>query len=413
MQPADLPAASTIPASVAALTETVRRDLESRLQGFLRDLEALVNLDSGTYDRADVERVAAAVRARCAAWDARIEEHQGGDFANSFAATLNGSGAARILLLCHLDTVFPHGTAAARPFRIEGDRARGPGTCDMKGGVLVAVYAIEALRRLGFDDFAELRLLCTTDEEVGAPSSRPFIERMAPGADAALVLEAARENGDIVGQRKGGGFYRLEVSGRAAHAGVEPEKGRSAALTLSRQVVALHALNDYTAGRTITVGTLRAGIRPNVVPDEAVAEVDLRAYTQADLAVLLSEVEVALSREAIEGTNYTWTPLQMRPPWERNPGTERLVEQARAVAATLGFEPQAATTGGTSDGNFTAAMGIPTLDGLGPVGGLDHGPLEYISISSIVPRTALLAGLIAAVSANMTESRRTGGEEAP
>ena len=417
MQPADLPTSSTIPASVVSLTEATQRDLQPRLQSFLHDLEALVNLDSGTYDRADVERVGVAVRARCAAWSAHIEEHPGGDFANSFAATLRGRGYAHIMLLCHLDTVFPHGTAAARPFHIEGDQALGPGTCDMKGGVLAAVYAIEALRRLGLDDFAELRLICTTDEEVGAPSSRLFLERMAAGMNAVLVLEAARENGDIVGQRKGGGFYRLEVAGRAAHAGVEPEKGRSAALTLSRQVVALHALNDYAAGRTVNVGTLRAGIRPNVVPDEAVAEVDLRTFTQSDMATLLRDVETVLQREALEGTQYTWTPLQVRPPWERNPGTQRLVELAQAVATALGFAPHAATTGGTSDGNFTAAMGIPTLDGLGPIGGLDHGPLEYISVPSIVPRTALLAGLIAALSESVTahataSGTRTGGAEA-
>ena len=397
MLPADLPWPGSIPASAAALTVSVSRDLEARLPQFLRDLEALVNLDSGTYDHDDVARAGAVVRARCAAWGAEIAEHPGGMYADSFAATLHGQGTARVMLLCHLDTVFPTGTAAARPFGIEGDRARGPGTCDMKGGLLAAIYAIEALRRLGFDGFAQVRLLCTTDEEVGAPSSRPFLERMAAGMHAVLVLEAARENGDIVGQRKGGGFYRLEVAGHAAHAGVEPEKGRSAALTLSRQVVALHALNDFAAGRTVNVGTLRAGTRPNVVPDAAEAEVDLRAYTHADMAALLREVEDALAREAIAGTTYTWTPLQVRPPWERNPGTDNLVARARAVAATLGFDVHAATTGGTSDGNFTAALGIPTLDGLGPIGGLDHGPHEYVAIPSIVPRTALLAGLIAAL----------------
>ncbi|MGH2516364.1 MAG: M20 family metallopeptidase [Ktedonobacterales bacterium] len=395
--PADLPPPGTLSASAAALTSAAQRDLAPRLPEFLRDLEALVNLDSGTYDRADVERVGAVVRGRCAAWGAQIEVNPGGDYADSFAATLHGQGNAHIMLLCHLDTVFPTGTAAARPFRIEGDHALGPGACDMKGGVLAAIYAIEALRRLGFDDFAQVRLLCTTDEEVGAPSSRQFVERMAAGAHAVLVLEAARENGDIVGQRKGGGFYRLTVTGRAAHAGVEPQKGRSAALTLSRQVVALHALNDYVAGRTVNVGTLRAGSRPNVVPDAAEADVDLRTYTQADMAALLRDIERALARVTLEGTHFTWKPLQVRPPWERNPGTEGLVARARAVAATLGFDVHAATTGGTSDGNFTAALGIPTLDGLGPIGGLDHGPLEYVAISSVVPRVALLAGLIAAL----------------
>ncbi len=394
----------SLPTESAARAEAARHELTPRLPAFLADLETLVNLDSGTFDRDDVERVSAWVRGRCADWGAKLDEHPGGDFADSFAATLQGQGHARIALLAHLDTVFPHGTAAARPLRIEGDRVLGPGTCDMKAGLLAAIYAVEALRSGGFDGFGRLQLICTTDEEVGAPSSRGFLERQAAGADAVLVLEAGRENGDIVGQRRGGGFFRLEVTGRSAHAGVEPEKGRSAVLTLSRQVVALHALTDLAAGNTINVGTLRAGSRPNVVPDHAVAEVDVRANTTDDMAALLARAEATLVREAIEGTSYTWTPTQFRPPWEPNAGTERLAALARAVAGVLGFDVRAAATGGTSDGNFTAALGLPTLDGLGPVGGLDHGPLEYVVISSIVPRTALLAGLIAGIAEESSTS---------
>lgn len=371
--------------------------LEPRLTAFLADLELLVNLDSGTYDRDDVTRVASWVRERAVVWGARLTEHAGGQYADSFAASLAGAGEGRVLLLAHLDTVFPHGTAAQRPFRSEGDRALGPGVCDMKAGLLAAIYAIETLRALDDTRFGELCLVCTTDEEVGAPSSRAFVERMAAGARAVLVLEAGRANGDLVVQRRGGGFYRLEVSGRSAHAGVEPEKGRSALLSLSRQVVALHALTDLAAGRTVNVGTLHSGTRPNVVPDSAVAEVDLRANTQADMAALLGDVAHALEREALEGTHYTWTPEQFRPPWERNPGTDRLFALAQSIAGALGFAVAGAATGGTSDGNFTAALGVPTLDGLGPIGGLDHGPLEYVEIPSIVPRTGLLAGLIAAI----------------
>ncbi len=376
------------------------RDITARVPDYLHHLAALVNLDSGTYDRTDVARVGAWVQERCASWNATLDTHPGGEYADSFALTLEGPGTARIVLLAHLDTVFPHGTAAARPFRVEGDRALGPGVCDMKAGLLVGIYAVEALRRQSFERFGALRLVCTSDEEVGAPSSRAFVERMAEGTDAVLVLEAARENGDIVGQRKGGGTYCLEVTGRSAHAGVEPQKGRSAALTLCRQVVALHALNDLAAGKTVNAGTLHAGTRANVVPDRAVAEVDLRAHTLADMRTLLADVDAALAREAIDGTSYTWTPVQFRPPWERNPGTERLAALAERVARMLGFDVAAAATGGTSDGNFTAVLSIPTLDGLGPIGGLDHSPLEYVDIPSIAPRTALLAGLIASITSD-------------
>jgi glutamate carboxypeptidase len=391
------PQTTTTPTTDAAhLARAILPALQDRQAEFLRDLEAVVNMEAGTYDRDDVMAVGAWVRARCAGWHATYETHPGGQYADSFALTLRGAGAGTIVLLAHLDTVFPHGTAAARPFRIAGERALGPGTCDMKAGLLAGIYAVEALQQAGFDRFGQLRLVCTGDEEVGSPSSKPFIERMAAGATAVFVLEAARENGDIVGQRRGGGFFRLEVRGRSAHAGVEPQKGRSAALTLSRQVVALHALTDLACGRTVNVGTMQAGIRPNVVPDHAVAEVDLRANTIRDMRDLLAGAVAALEREALEGTSYTWAEVQFRPPWGPNRGTERLAMRARSLAQALGFVVRAVSTGGMSDGNITAGCGVPTLDGLGPIGGLDHGPDEYVDIPSIAPRTALLAGLIAA-----------------
>lgn len=369
--------------------------VQSLLVAYLRDLGELVNLDSGTYDRADVERVGAWVRARCRTWGATISENLGGAFADSFAATLTGTGSGSAVLIAHLDTVFSHGTTAERPFTVVGDRGLGPGTCDMKAGLLGGIYAIEALIERGCADFGSIRLVCTTDEEVGAPSSHAFVERMAEGTDAVFVLEAGRENGDIVGQRRGGGTYLLTVTGRAAHAGVEPQKGRNAAVSACRQALALSALTDLRAGRTVNVGVIRAGTRPNIVPDHAEVEVDLRFDTLADMDALLASADRALADSALDGTAYTWESIQLRPPWERNDGTERLAGRARHVAAALGFEVYAATTGGTSDGNFTAALGIPTLDGLGPVGGLDHGPDEFIEISSIAPRAGLLAGLIA------------------
>jgi glutamate carboxypeptidase len=392
-----MPASEAAAKRAAQHAQAAQSHVEARLPEYVLDLERLVNLDSGTYDRADIERVGAWVRERCRGWGAQIAEHPGGAFADSFAARLHGSGSGQVVLLAHLDTVFPAGTTRERPMRIEGERLLGPGTCDMKAGLLSAVYAIEALAAQEWASFGEIRLVCTTDEEVGAPSSRAFVERMAEGADAVLVLEAGRENGDIVGQRRGGGFYQLVVTGRSAHAGVEPEKGRSAALSLCRQVVALHALTDLAAGRTVSVGVLRAGMRPNVVPDHAEAEVDLRFNTTADMERLLRDCEAALASAALDGTSYTWTPVQMRPPWERNVGTERLAGLANEIAQALGFSVRAAATGGTSDGNFTAALGISTLDGLGPIGGLDHGPREYVEVASITPRTGLLAGLIAAV----------------
>jgi glutamate carboxypeptidase len=384
-------------ADAAALARAAADHLYGVLPDYLRDLEALVNLDSGSYDRADVQRVGEWIHHRCADWGAAVQLHPGGDSGDSFALTLSGGGTAAIALLCHMDTVFPSGTAAARAFRTDAERAYGPGVCDMKAGIVSAIYALEALRALGFAAFSRLLLICTADEEIGAPSSRAFVEALASGLDAVLVMEAGRENGDIVGRRKGGGFYRLEVQGRSAHAGVEPQKGRSAVLTLARQTVALHALTDLAAGLTVTVGQVSGGTRPNVVPDHAEALVDVRAHTPAEMDRLLAAADTALADAALEGTTYTWTPVQFRPPWEATAGTDALAARAQAIASVLGFSVAVAATGGTSDGNFTAALGTPTLDGLGPIGGLDHGPLEYVELGSIVPRTALLTGLIASI----------------
>ncbi len=386
----------------AALAVAAAEHLQRSLPDYLRDLAALVNQDSGSFDRDDVQRLGALIRQRTQGWQPSLDLHPGGAQGDSFALSVAGHGAANVVLLCHMDTVFDHGEAARRPFRIEetekGTRARGPGVSDMKAGIVSAIYAIDALRALGFDDFARLTLVCTSDEEIGAPSSRDFIERVATGATAVLVLEAGRENGDIVGQRKTSGVYQLAVKGIPAHAGVEPQKGRSAILTLARQTVALHALNDYPSGKTINVGEIRGGSRANVVPEHASASVDIRARTEPDLERLLADVRAALDANTLEGTTYTWTPPpRSRPAWGPDAGTDALVARARSIAAALDFDVTAAATGGTSDGNFTAALGIPTLDGLAPVGGLDHSEQEYAEVASIVPRTALLAGLIASI----------------
>jgi len=302
----DAPWGSGVNRDAPALARAAAEHLQRALPDYLRDLAVLVALESGSYYRDGVQLVGAEIRRRASDWVATLDVNPGGEYGDSFALTLAGRGSASVTLLCHMDTVFDRGEVAENPFRTEeterGLRARGPGVSDMKAGIVSAIYAIDALRTLGFDAFKRLTLVCTSDEEIGAPSSREFIERMATGADAVLVLEAGRENGDIVGQRKVSGFFQLAVRGLPAHAGVEPEKGRSAILTLARQTVALHALNDYPAGKTVNVGEVRGGTRPNVVPEYASASVDLRARTQRDFEELLAAVRVALDENALAGT---------------------------------------------------------------------------------------------------------------
>lgn len=370
--------------------------LNTQQQNFLADLAALVDLDCGTHNKAGVDAAGAIMRRHLEDLGFVVEIIPLEDYGDCLAGRLAGNGQVRILLVGHLDTVYPDGTAAARPMRIEGSRILGPGVCDMKAGLLAGVYAVKALQATGFTDFGEIAFFCNTDEEVGSPVSRRLYADVACEADVALVLEAARANGDIVSARKGGGTYHLRVTGRAAHAGVEPEKGVNAIVELAHHVQALHTLNDLRPGITINVGVIRGGTRSNVVPDLAEAEVDFRVVCREDVAVLDAAAHQAVATVHAPGTSTRISGGLEVPPMEKTPATAFLADLARQVAAELGFGLGDVSTGGTSDANFVAALGTPVLDGLGPIGGLDHSPNEYLELDSIVPRTALLAGLIQA-----------------
>jgi glutamate carboxypeptidase len=306
------------------------------------------------------------------------------------------------LLIGHMDTVFDPGTAAARPFRIEEGVATGPGVTDMKGGLLTGLYALEALKALGDLPFERLVFIANPDEEIGSPASTPVIREHATRSDLALVLECARANGDIVSSRKGVADLRMRIRGRAAHAGVEPEKGRNAILEAAHKTVALHALNGRWPGVTVNVGVVRGGTRVNVVAEEATIDIDLRAVSRA----AMEEAEVAVRAIAEQSTVPEVTAeveqLARHWPMEKLAASARLVEHAQSIARRLGFPANDAATGGGSDANTTAGMGIPSLDGLGPVGGNDHSPLEYLEVASIVPRTAMVAALLLAVSRDPT-----------
>ena len=371
--------------------------LRSRLDQYLRDLALLSGMDCGTYDKAGVDAVGGVLRARLEALGATVETHGGGDMGNSLVAHLTGRGGARVMLLGHLDTVYARGWPAEHPFHIEGDRAFGPGTADMKGGLLAGLYALEALLDSGDGDFGEIVFVLNSDEEIGSPSSRELIEREARGRDAVLVLEPGRENGDIVSARKGLAALDLSVSGRAAHAGVEIQKGRNAVLELAHQIVALQALNDPARGVSVNVGVAQGGTRRNVVPAEADAQVDVRAFDRAALDATVASIYQNATRVTVPDTIVTVHGGISHGPMEKTAATERLLEWCRAAALDAGFELRDAATGGGSDGNTTAALGVPTLDGLGPVGGRAHSPDEYIEIPSIVPRIAMLAGLISRI----------------
>jgi glutamate carboxypeptidase len=296
-----------------------------------------------------------------------------------------------------MDTVFDPGTAAARPFAIRDGNATGPGVTDMKSGLLAGLYALKALLAAGPLPFERLTYVANPDEEIGSPSSTPHIREIAAETDVCLVLECARANGDIVSSRKGILDARVTVHGRAAHAGVEPEKGRSAILAAADLVTRLHALNGRWKGVTVNVGVIDGGTRPNVVAERASLEVDVRAIRRSDLEAAEAEIQTMLGTLVVPDTTAEMTPMARWWPMEKLERSGRLVEHAQAIARRLGFEVRDAATGGASDANTTAGMGVPSIDGLGPIGGMDHSPAEYLEVASIVPRTTLLAGLLLAI----------------
>jgi glutamate carboxypeptidase len=376
---------------------------------YLDDLRTLVNIECGTFLAGGVNQVADHMerRFREAGWSVERKPHSPAEgepqLGDIVIATLTGPNAgsskdkARVLLVGHMDTVFPDGTAATRPFRIDGDRALGPGVSDMKGGLLAGFYAVSSLQRAGFDAFDSITYVCNPDEEIGSPFSGPTIREHAAGVDACFVLEGARENGDIVSARKGVSDVRAVYRGREAHAGVEPWRGRSAVLQAARAIEALHRLNGRWDGVTVNVGVVHGGTRPNVVAGRCEIEVDVRATTQAGFDEAVAEVGRVASETYVDDVEAEFVPGAFFPPMEKTPATGALAARATEIARELGFELRDASTGGASDANPVARMGVPVLDGLGPIGGDDHSPSEWMDVSSVPNRIALLAALIASV----------------
>jgi len=387
---------------------TIQTWLQERLPEFLDDLRMLVDVDCGTSNKAGVDAVGGLLRERLRAAGFELTEFPLTEYGDCCLATLHGTGQARILLIGHLDTVYPDGTAAARPMRSEGRRIIGPGVSDMKSGLLAGLYAVRGLQHIGFNDFGRIDFFVNSEEEVGSPASQKLYRPAAEQADAALVLEAARANGDIVSARKGGGVYQLTVRGRQAHAGVEPEKGANAIVELAGCIQELTALNGLHPGTTVNVGVIEGGTQSNVVPDRAFAEVDVRFITAAAGQALDRAIHRVGSAPKVPGTRVEVSGGIEKGPMEKTAAVAYLVELAQGVAAQIGVAFNDVQTGGNSDGNHMGELGIPVLDGLGPIGGDDHSPTEFLDADSIVPRTALLAGLIASIATHRSQLKAIG-----
>jgi glutamate carboxypeptidase len=299
------------------------------------------------------------------------------------------------LLLCHYDTVWPLGTLEKMPFRVAGDKAFGPGIYDMKASHAMAEHALLALKALGMQLPRPIVILFTSDEEVGSRSSRKLIEELASGAEYVLVLEPPTAEGALKTARKGVGGFRLQVEGRASHAGSQPELGISAINELAYQVLEIQKIADLDKGTTINTGVIRGGTRSNVIAAQAEAKIDVRAWTPEEA----ERVERSLKalQPITPGAELSVEGGFERPPLVRTEAVARLFQRVQQVGKQLGLDLEEGSTGGASDGNFTAALGVPTLDGIGAMGDGAHADHEHILVSQLPVRAALLAAVISSI----------------
>jgi glutamate carboxypeptidase len=382
------------------------RDLLTYCQSqnaWLREtIEALVRLESPSHDKAAVDRCGDELERRLTNMGAiveRLRQDTRGDHVRAHwkGTREKGQGErekaeAQLLLLGHLDTVWNVGSLEQMPLREVDGRLHGPGIFDMKSGIAISLLAMRALDELGIAGRPRVVMLWTTDEEIGSGTSRGAIEEEARRSSAVLVLEPSLPGGAAKTSRKGVGEFELVVRGVAAHAGLDPGKGASAIHELARQILALEALQDPARGITINVGVVAGGSRANVVADCASARIDVRVQTMADGAQLESAIRGL--RAAHPAVRLEIAGAIARPPLERSPGVARLYERAVRIAAALGRDFLEGAAGGGSDGNFTAALGVPTLDGLGPRGDGAHARHEHVLVDDLAWRAAFLAGLI-------------------
>ena len=361
----------------------------------LETTESLVALESPTTDKAAVDRCGAELASRLEAIGGRVTRLTRPDRGDHLLAEF-GCGASQILLLGHFDTVWPVGQLDRMPLTRSGGRLHGPGVFDMKAGIAIAMLATRALLEAGPKIDDRIVMLWTSDEEVGSESSRAAIEDEARRSRAVLVLEPSLPGGAVKTSRKGCGSYQLIVRGIAAHAGIEPQKGASAVQELAHQILRVNALQDLARGISVNVVQVSGGLRTNVIPDEARAAVDVRVPTAAAAA----EIDAAFKAlRAVDGrTRVSADGGLDRPPLERTALVERLYREAQQVARALGQELAEGGTGGGSDGNLTAALGVPTLDGLGAIGDGAHALHEHVDIDTLPDRAALVAGLITKLS---------------
>lgn len=370
-------------------------DYKFDLQNYLKELEYLVNIDSGSRNPRGISKVADFFIKKYLDIGYSVKTHEINEEIGPCLEIENCSSERYdILLLGHMDTVFEIGTAKERPFTIIGNRAYGPGVIDMKSGLLSMYYALKEIYEKELGKNLSIKIILNSDEEIGSRGSLEIISRAAAKSNVVFVLEPARANGALVLQRKGLGAYDIKFHGIAAHAGIEPQKGASAITEMGRWIVELNILNNYKAGTTVNVGIASGGTARNVVAEEAKIQVDLRFKEIAEMNGIDKAIEDLISNPIIKGVKVDVNKLGMRPPMNPMDTTMKIWSIIKEIGHELGVELDWVATGGGSDANITASLGVPSIDGLGPIGGGAHGQSEYLEIDSIQPRLDVLKKLI-------------------
>jgi glutamate carboxypeptidase len=376
---------------MAALTRTEREVVDwiaGERVAILGLIEALVNTDSGSFDKPGVdaagERIRGFLRARGIASDVVPNERYG----DGIRATVGG-GPSTVLLMGHRDTVYGRGEASRRPFRVADGRGSGPGCCDMKAGLAMNAIVLSAFQRFGAP--GAVVGLFTSDEEIGSPSSRPLIEQEARRARAVFNSEPGRPDGGVVTGRKGGVFMRLEVAGKAAHAGNDRAQGVSAIEEIARKIIELHQLTDRERGISCNVGTIAGGQVVNMVAPNATAGLDLRYIQAADRDIAMAQIERIVAHRHLAGSSARFEITAEFKPLVASADSKRLYAHYAACAADLGQAVREEFAGGCADSGFAASVGAPTICGVGPIGGRAHSPEEFLEVDSIVPRAQALA----------------------
>lgn len=376
--------------------------LNKNLNDMLELIGKLVNIDSGSKHKAGIDKVGKILIDEYKKMGFTIETQENNKFGNNLIIKHEDAKDTKILLIAHMDTVFPVGTALERPFTIKDGLAFGPGVADMKASQVTLLYAVKHLYETGDEAYKNVIIILNGDEEIGSPTSRKLIETISESVDYALVMEPARKDGSIVSSRRGGGRYTLNVHGKAAHSGVAPEEGISAIEELAYKTIKLHQLTNHKRGISVSVGVIAGGDAVNMIPDSATGYVDVRVESEAQSVEINKKIESICSIPDVKGTTIDLEGGINRPPMELDEKNQKLLSLIKEVGDSFGLTVTDTHTGGGSDASFPSHLGVETVDGMGPIGGKLHNEGEYMEIDSLVERCYLLSQTISKLSEETT-----------